>query len=97
MRYLSVGPDAPAARVSRIGLGTWQFGSREWGYGSAYASQEAHAIVRRALEQGVTLFDTAEIYGLGRSERPQAPSPRRIGLRTSPFRKRRPRPISISC
>jgi aryl-alcohol dehydrogenase-like predicted oxidoreductase len=69
VRYLSVGPDAPAARVSRIGLGTWQFGSREWGYGSAYASQEAHAIVRRALEQGVTLFDTAEIYGLGRSER----------------------------
>ena len=69
MRYLNAGPDGPAARISRIGLGTWQFGSREWGYGSAYASQEAHAIVRRALEQGVTLFDTAEIYGFGRSER----------------------------
>jgi len=26
-------------RVSRIGLGTWQFGSREWGYGEAYASE----------------------------------------------------------
>src|ERR1700722_19701343 len=65
MRYLTVG----TARVSRIGLGTWQFGSRDWGYGSSYASQEAHAIVRRALEQGVTLFDTAEIYGFGRSER----------------------------
>src|ERR1700720_85235 len=65
MRYLTVG----TARVSRIGLGTWQFGSREWGYGPSYAGQEAHAIVRRALELGVTLFDTAEIYGLGRSER----------------------------
>jgi aryl-alcohol dehydrogenase-like predicted oxidoreductase len=65
MRYLTVG----TARVSRIGLGTWQFGSRDWGYGSSYASQDAHAIVRRALEQGVTLFDTAEIYGFGRSER----------------------------
>src|ERR1700721_3776221 len=65
MRSLTVG----TARVSRSGLGTWQFGSRDWGYGSSYASQEAHAIVRRALEQGVTLFDTAEIYGLGRSER----------------------------
>jgi aryl-alcohol dehydrogenase-like predicted oxidoreductase len=65
MRYLTVG----TARVSRIGLGTWQFGSREWGYGSSYAGQEAHAIVRRALELGVTLFDTAEVYGLGRSER----------------------------
>src|SRR6202041_1400007 len=66
MKYLHIDG---IGKVSRIGLGTWQFGSREWGYGSAYASQEAHAIVRRALEQGVTLFDTAEIYGLGRSER----------------------------
>jgi aryl-alcohol dehydrogenase-like predicted oxidoreductase len=66
MRYLDVGANT---RISRIGLGTWQFGSREWGYGSSYAGQEAHAIVRRALELGVTLFDTAEIYGLGRSER----------------------------
>jgi aryl-alcohol dehydrogenase-like predicted oxidoreductase len=56
-------------RVSKIGLGTWQFGSREWGYGDAYAEGEAARIVRRALELGVTLFDTAEIYGLGRSER----------------------------
>jgi aryl-alcohol dehydrogenase-like predicted oxidoreductase len=66
MRYLSVGPDAT---ISRIGLGTWQFGSREWGYGTSYAGQEARAIVRRALELGVSLFDTAEIYGFGRSER----------------------------
>ncbi|MGY1635682.1 aldo/keto reductase [Geodermatophilus sp. SYSU D00742] len=55
--------------VSRVGLGTWQFGSREWGYGDAYASGEAAAIVRRARELGITLFDTAEIYGFGRSER----------------------------
>jgi aryl-alcohol dehydrogenase-like predicted oxidoreductase len=55
--------------VSRVGLGTWQFGSREWGYGDAYASGEAAAIVRRARELGITLFDTAEVYGFGRSER----------------------------
>jgi aryl-alcohol dehydrogenase-like predicted oxidoreductase len=65
MRYLTV----ETVRVSRIGLGTWQFGSREWGYGSSYAGQEATVIVRRALELGVTLFDTAELYGFGRSER----------------------------
>ncbi|TWP36376.1 aldo/keto reductase [Leekyejoonella antrihumi] len=56
-------------QVSRIGLGTWQFGSREWGYGQGYAGHTAAAIVRRARELGVTLFDTAEIYGFGRSER----------------------------
>ncbi|WP_373234701.1 aldo/keto reductase [Mycobacterium marinum] len=55
--------------VSRIGLGTWQFGSREWGYGDRYASGAARDIVARARALGVTLFDTAEVYGLGKSER----------------------------
>ena len=52
-----------------IGLGTWQFGSTEWGYGRSYNGQIAGDIVRRALELGVNLVDTAEVYGLGRSER----------------------------
>jgi len=66
MKYLEVDG---IGKVSRIGLGTWQFGSREWGYGDDYASGAAHDIVRRALALGVTFFDTAEIYGLGKSER----------------------------
>jgi aryl-alcohol dehydrogenase-like predicted oxidoreductase len=56
-------------RVSAIGLGCWQFGSAEWGYGDWYADNEAASIVNRALDLGVTLLDTAEIYGFGRSER----------------------------
>jgi aryl-alcohol dehydrogenase-like predicted oxidoreductase len=61
--------DVPGlGQVSRVGLGTWQFGSREWGYGEGYASGAAVQIVERALELGVTLFDTAEIYGFGKSE-----------------------------
>jgi aryl-alcohol dehydrogenase-like predicted oxidoreductase len=55
--------------VSAIGLGTWQFGSMEWGYGPGYASEQAPAIVRRAIDLGVNLIDTAEVYGFGRSER----------------------------
>ncbi len=66
MRFIDLGT---AKKISKIGLGTWQFGSREWGYGERYDAQEAHAIVGRAIELGVTLFDTAEIYGFGRSER----------------------------
>ncbi|HEX2647293.1 MAG TPA: aldo/keto reductase, partial [Candidatus Dormibacteraeota bacterium] len=65
MRYAEVG----GARVSVIGLGAWQFGSREWGYGRDYAQNVAPAIVRRALELGINLVDTAEIYGIGASER----------------------------
>ncbi|MBS4730099.1 aldo/keto reductase [Mycobacterium sp. SM1] len=66
MKYLDVDG---IGKVSRIGLGTWQFGSLEWGYGKRYAAGTARDIVRRALTLGVTLFDTAEIYGLGKSER----------------------------
>ena len=66
MEYLNAGT---SPQISRIGLGTWQFGSRDWGYGQPYADREARAIVRRAVELGVTLFDTAELYGFGRSER----------------------------
>lgn len=66
MRYLEVDT---STKISKIGLGTWQFGSRGWGYGEPYAEQESRAIVARAIELGVTLFDTAEIYGRGRSER----------------------------
>lgn len=61
--------DIPGLRVSRIGLGTWQFGSREWGYGDAWASEVAPALVREALALGITMIDTAEVYGWGRSER----------------------------
>lgn len=60
MRYLAT--DIPK-KISKIGLGTSQFGSADWGYGRDYTRQEAPAIVRRALELGVTLFDTGEIYG----------------------------------
>ncbi|MDT5095198.1 MAG: hypothetical protein QOH60_4561 [Mycobacterium sp.] len=66
MKYLEVDG---VGKVSRIGLGTWQFGSREWGYGDSYASGAARDIVARSLALGVTLFDTAEVYGLGKSER----------------------------
>ncbi len=66
MKYLEIDG---VGHTSRIGLGTWQFGSREWGYGDGYASGAAGDIVKRALAMGVTLFDTAEIYGTGKSER----------------------------
>jgi aryl-alcohol dehydrogenase-like predicted oxidoreductase len=67
MKYLDVDG---IGRVSRIGLGTSHFGfTPEWGYGDQYASGAAPDIVQRALALGVTLFDTAEMYGPGKSER----------------------------
>ena len=66
MKYLE--GVASAKPISRIGLGTWQFGSREWGYGDQYNARDADQIVARAAHMGITLFDTAEMYGFGRSE-----------------------------
>ena len=65
MRYIEV----DGAKLSVIGLGTWQFGSKEWGYGPEYAESESERILLRALDLGINLVDTAEIYGRGESER----------------------------
>jgi aryl-alcohol dehydrogenase-like predicted oxidoreductase len=65
MRYVEVS----GVKLSAIGLGTWQFGSVDWGYGRDYARTTARDITLRALDLGINLIDTAEIYGFGRSER----------------------------
>jgi aryl-alcohol dehydrogenase-like predicted oxidoreductase len=51
--------------VSEVGLGTWQLGGTEWG---DLPEDDALAILHAAAATGVTLFDTADIYGGGRSE-----------------------------
>lgn len=57
-------------RVSPLGAGTWQWGdSRFWGYGKGYAAAEIRAAFDASLAAGITFFDTAEVYGYGKSER----------------------------
>lgn len=50
--------------VSAIGLGTWQLGA-DWG---AITEEDATAVLAASVDEGVTLFDTADVYGDGRSE-----------------------------
>lgn len=50
--------------VSVIGLGTWQLGP-DWG---GVSEDEALAVLAASADAGVTLFDTADVYGDGRSE-----------------------------
>src|SRR5260221_10485089 len=51
--------------TSRIGLGTWAIGGWMWG-----GTDEAQSIatIRSAIERGVTLIDTAPVYGFGVAE-----------------------------
>jgi aryl-alcohol dehydrogenase-like predicted oxidoreductase len=60
--------DVAGVRVSAIGLGCWQFGSRDWGYGKTYGDVTAVELVHTALDLGVNLVDTAEAYARGVSE-----------------------------
>ena len=64
MKYVEVA----GVRVSAIGLGCWQFGSRDWGYGKTYGDVTAVELVHTALDLGVNLVDTAEMYARGVSE-----------------------------
>ncbi|MGY5012273.1 aldo/keto reductase [Streptomyces sp. 900105755] len=56
--------DRSGQRASVVGLGTWQLGA-DWG---EVDDKEALAVLETAAESGVTFFDTADVYGDGRSE-----------------------------
>jgi aryl-alcohol dehydrogenase-like predicted oxidoreductase len=51
--------------LSEVGLGCWQLGGGDWG---AMDDAAARAILQAAHAQGVTFFDTADVYGGGVSE-----------------------------
>jgi len=63
MEYRALG--ASGLRVSAVGLGTWAIGGWLWGGSDR---REAVAAVRAAVDAGVTLIDTAPVYGLGLAE-----------------------------
>lgn len=51
--------------VSEVGLGCWQLGGADWG---EVSESDALAILGAGYANGITFFDTADVYGLGRSE-----------------------------
>ncbi|MBD0266835.1 MAG: aldo/keto reductase [Cyanobacteria bacterium Co-bin8] len=56
--------------IPALGIGTWAWGdSLFWNYGKDYGAEDVQAAFQAALEGGVNFFDTAEIYGLGDSEK----------------------------
>jgi aryl-alcohol dehydrogenase-like predicted oxidoreductase len=72
MEYRKLG--RTGQRVSEVGLGTWPIGGSivlggaPTGYGEVPESEAVRAI-RHGLERGVSFFDSADTYGLGRAER----------------------------
>ncbi|MDF1535280.1 MAG: aldo/keto reductase [bacterium] len=63
MEYVTVpGTDM---QISRVGLGTWAIGGWMWG---GTDKRESINTIHRAVEMGITLIDTAPVYGFGKSE-----------------------------
>ena len=58
-KFGSAGPT-----VSEIGLGCWQLGG-DWGDVDEYTAQK---VIETAVESGISFYDTADVYGKGRSE-----------------------------
>src|SRR3954468_12600216 len=52
-------------KASRIALGTWAMGGWMWGGSDETASIRT---IHEAIDRGITLIDTAPVYGFGRSE-----------------------------
>ncbi len=68
--------------ISPIGLGCWQFSEGKGGAAGTWAPvsvEETDGIVQAVLNGGINWFDTAELYGWGRSERAIARALRRAG------------------
>jgi 1-deoxyxylulose-5-phosphate synthase len=65
MQYVRLGRSG--LKVSRIGLGMMSYGDPS-GQPWALDEDEAEPIVRRAVEAGITFFDTADMYSDGASE-----------------------------
>ena len=56
-------------QVSMFGVGTWSWGDKSiWGYGKGYSDADLREAFNASVASGVSFFDTAELYGFGRSE-----------------------------
>src|SRR3990172_13363031 len=68
MEVMRLGRNGPL--VAAVGVGCWAWGDRlYWDYGQSYNQEDLRAAFQASRAAGLTFFDTAEVYGLGNSER----------------------------
>lgn len=68
MQTIALGQNQPI--VTALGIGTWAWGDKLfWNYGNDYGASQVQDAFEATLDAGISFFDTAEVYGLGESER----------------------------
>jgi aryl-alcohol dehydrogenase-like predicted oxidoreductase len=75
MEYTALGKTRE--KISRIGLGAWQF-SEAWGV-TEY--EKVKMVVSKAVELGINFFDTAMVYGNGLSENMLGKALKELGVK----------------
>ncbi|HZD56583.1 MAG TPA: aldo/keto reductase [Anaerolineales bacterium] len=56
-------------QIPAMGIGTWAWGGRSyWGFGQDYGEEDVRGAFDACMANGINFFDTAEIYGSGKSE-----------------------------
>ena len=68
MQTITLGQNGPT--MTALGIGTWAWGDKLfWNYGSGYGASQVQEAFEATLDAGISFFDTAEVYGLGESEK----------------------------
>ncbi len=68
MENITLGQNGPV--VTPLCIGTWAWGDKLfWNYGNDYGPEQLQEAFIAALQAGVNFFDTAEVYGMGLSEK----------------------------
>lgn len=68
MQTIKLGSNGPT--VTALGVGTWAWGDTLfWAYGKDFGAKDVAEAFQASVDAGITFFDTAEVYGLGESER----------------------------
>ncbi|MFN6472046.1 MAG: aldo/keto reductase [Nostoc sp. SerVER01] len=90
METITLGQNGPV--VTPLCIGTWAWGDKLfWNYGNGYGPEQLQEAFTAALQAGVNFFDTAEVYGMGLSEKflgefmQQAQQPVQIATKFGPL------------
>jgi aryl-alcohol dehydrogenase-like predicted oxidoreductase len=84
-------------RISKLGVGTWSWGDKSiWGYGKGYSDADLYGAFITSIASGISFFDTAELYGYGKSEELLGEFIRKSGVSVSVATKFFPYPWRLS-
>jgi aryl-alcohol dehydrogenase-like predicted oxidoreductase len=70
MNFSRIPLGTTSLEIPPLGIGAWSWGDKMfWGYGRGYGEADIREAFDTCMREGINFFDTAEVYGLGQSEK----------------------------